>query len=258
MATIPTPSPVAPEASETQAPIHHIGRMFGALFNPKPTFEDIARRPSWLAPVILVTGIALVSTVIFTQRVGWERFTQQQIERNPRAAERLAQVPPDQRQQAIARSAQIYKWVGYGSGVVAYLVIVVVVGLILMGSINLMTGASVDYKTSLGIVAHAYMPSVIAGVLSILILLLKDPETVDIEHLLASNVGAFLSSETPRWLVSLATAIDLFSFWQIFLLAIGFVATSPKKVALGKALATVIVVWGIYVLTKAGLVAAFS
>jgi len=40
MATIPTPSPVTPGASETQAPINHIGRMAGALFSPKATFED--------------------------------------------------------------------------------------------------------------------------------------------------------------------------------------------------------------------------
>ena len=252
MGTSPTPAP------EAMAPVNHFGRMLGALFSPRATFEDIARRPSWVAPVILLTVISLAGVVVFTQRVGWERVMQQQIERNPRASARLAELSPEQRQQALARNAQIYKVIGYGIGVVGSLVVVAVVAVVLMGLINLLCGAGVNYRTSMGIVAHAYMPSVIAGLLGILVLFLRDPETVDVEHLVASNVGAFLSSDSPRWLISLASSLDLFAFARIALLGIGFASASPRKVSVGKALAIVLGAYAIFVFLAAGLAAVFS
>src|SRR5712691_3248497 len=42
MATTPAPAP------EPQASISPFGRIIGVLFSPKSTFEDIARKPSWV------------------------------------------------------------------------------------------------------------------------------------------------------------------------------------------------------------------
>ena len=87
---------------------------------------------------------------------------------------------------------------------------------------------------------------------------LKDPETVNLENLVGSNVGAFLSADSPRWLMRLGTSLDLFSFWTIFLLATGFAVADPKKVSLGKGLGIVIGTWAVYVCIRVGWAAAFS
>ena len=235
--------------------------MFSALVSPKATFEDIARRPSWVAPVILLTVVSLAATVLLTQRVGWLRIVQQQIERNPRAAERLNELSLTQREQVLARNGQIYKVVAYKKYVVAVvgpLVIVAIVALILMGLANLLCGASVKYRTSLAVTTHAWMPAAIAGLLVIIVLLLKSPDAVDVERLVASNLGASLESDSPRWLFSLASAVDLFAFWRILLLAIGLAAVTPKKVTVGKALAIVFGAYAVFALLAAGVAAAFS
>jgi hypothetical protein len=243
---------------EVPAPINHFGRIVGALVSPRATFEDIAQRPSWIAPIILLTVVALLTAVVFTQRVGWQRVVKQTIERNPSAAERLAQLTPEHREQAIARNVKIYTVVGYAGGLLQFLVIVVIVAAILMGSVNLLCGASVNYRTSMSLVAHAYIPSAIAAVLTSVILLLKPPDTVDFERVVASNLGAFLASDTPRWLLVLASSVDLFAFWRIGLLALGFSVASPKKVTLGKALAIALVLYALFSLAAAGLAAVFS
>ena len=49
MATEPMPIP-APVV-EPAAKISPFGRIIGVLFSPKSTFEDIARKPSWILPV---------------------------------------------------------------------------------------------------------------------------------------------------------------------------------------------------------------
>jgi hypothetical protein len=58
--------------------------------------------------------------------------------------------------------------------------------------------------------------------------------------------------------VSLLGSLDLFSFWTMILMALGYSATSPKKISVGSAFFTVFACWALYVLCKVGLAAAFS
>ncbi len=164
---------------------------------------------------------------------------------------------PEQRQQALDRAVPIARIIGYVGATIGY-VVALLLAAIFLGAFNLIAGAGLRYNTSLGIVSHALMPGAISGMLAIVVLYLKDPDTIDLEHLVASNLGAFLGSDTPRWLVTLASSIDLFVFWIIFLLATGFSVASPRKVTMGKALGTILGFWAAYVLVKVGWAAAFS
>jgi hypothetical protein len=121
-----------------------------------------------------------------------------------------------------------------------------------------MAGSKVRFSTSLGIVAHSWMPYAIASLLGMVILFIKDPSTIDIQNIVASNPGALLAEGSPKWLVSLLTSLDLFTFWVLILQAIGFRATNPKKISFGMALGCVVGLWVVYVLAKVGLAAAFS
>lgn len=248
MATTPTPSPVEPGR------IGAMGRMFGALFSPKETFADIAARPSWLAPVILLSIISLGFTIAFTQRVGWQQFMEQQLANNPRTANMSA----EQRAQAIERGASIAKYFGYGGAALGSFAVVAVLAGIFLGAFNLIGGAGTNYRTSLGILSHSMMPLVVANLLAFIVLFLKRPDMFDLENPLGSNVAAFLSGDAPAWLNSLGRSLDIFAFWAMFLIATGFAAASPKKISLGKGLGIVIGVWAVYVLVKMGWAAAFS
>src|SRR5579859_2307310 len=91
-----TTTAVAPEAPERH--IGAFGRIIGALVNPRPTFEDIARKPSWLVPILVMTVISIVLSVAINQRVDWPQVVQQRIEKSHFASQRLDQLPPEQRQ----------------------------------------------------------------------------------------------------------------------------------------------------------------
>jgi len=246
MATNPVP--------EAQVPVNHFGRLFGVLFNPKETFEAIARRPSWVAPVILLTVLNVAVIVVFTQRVGWERFMRQQLEHSPRAE----QMTPQEREHAIGRGTQFAQGVAFVASVVAYPVVVAVIAGVLMLAFNLIAGAEVRYSMAAGVASHAMMPFTIISALAIVVLCLKDPDTINLGNLVGSNVGALLASDTPPWLMKLGASLDLFSFWAIALLAVGFSAANSKKIPVGRALGVVIVLWAAYVFVKVGWAAALS
>lgn len=248
MATATVPPIDAPKKGNS------IGRIFGAIVSPKETFASIVRRPSWLAPLILLCVVQIGVTAIFSRRVGWHSLIERQMQQSPRAQ----QMTPQRRQQQIGVAAKVAPIIGYVGAVVAPFVGALILGAIFLGVFNLLGGLNLDFKTSLGVVAYAWAPAIIAALLGILVLFLKDPSTVDLRNLVAANAGAFLSDDSPKWLTALATSLDLFPFWTMLLMAAGYGAVNPKKVSFGKAFAWILCVWVIYVAIKVGLTAAFA
>ena len=248
MGISPTPSP------EAQAPINHVGRMFGALFSPQTTFEEIAHRPSWIAPIILLTILSLSVSVLLGQKVNWEQVVAKSIEQSPQAQ----QLSPEQREQRIAIGAKFARVAVYVFGTLGSSIFTVIVAAIFLGAFNLLAGAGVRFGMAMAISSHALMPTAISSVLAIVVLMLKSADTIDPNHLLATNLGALFSSDSPKWLEKLAASVDLFWIWILMLLAMGFTAANPRKVSMGKALG---IVFGLYIafrLVVVGWAAAFS
>jgi len=243
-------------AAVPEAPQHigAFGRVIGALVNPRPTFEDIARKPSWLVPLLLLIILSLGITTIFSQRVGWRAFIEKQDAQNSR----MQQMTPEQRANTINTQVKVAPIFGYVFGVIGFPIIALVVAAVFMGIFNATSSAALDFKTSFGVVTHSYMPFVIASLLGILILYLKPPDQIDLQNLVASNAGMFLSSDAPKWLLALCTSLDVFTFWVLGLMAFAYSAVRPKKIKFGSALTWIVGIWVVLVLVKVGFAAMFS
>lgn len=236
-----SPEPPAP------APINHFGRLIGVFFSPKETFADIARRPSWIVPVILMAVLGAGVAFVMNQKTDWRDVASKRIEESPRAAN----LSPEQKEQQIAMSAKISPGFVWGIGICWPILQALIVSSVLLLAFNVIGGAGARFATSMGIVAHAYFPWIFYSLLFILILFLKAPGTVDLDNPIATNLGSFLPDSAPKALMSLGRSIDIFSIWTMFLISLGFTAVNPKKLA-GKAFAIVLSVWGVYVLIKMG------
>ena len=260
MASPETPIPATSPApsTETGGSDSSFGRIFGVLFSPKPTFEAIVRRPTWILPLILVVCVSVTVIFLFGQRVGWRSFMIRQDQQSARTQKQMESMTAEQREKMIDTQTRLAPIITYPAVVIGTFIYAVVIAAVLMLAFNLIHGTKIRFLPSLGIVSYSWVPGIIGGLLAIVILFIKDPSTVDLEHLVASNGGAFLGDDSPKWLVSLLTAFDLFIFWNMILMAFGFSAADPKKISFGKALGTVVGVWLIYVIVKVGLVAAFS
>ena len=243
---------------ETPQHIGAFGRLVGAIVNPRPTFEDIARKPSWLLPLLLLIILSLSITAIFGRRVGWRAFMEKQNAQNSSMQKRMDQMTPEQREQMLQTQVKVAPIFGYVFGVIGFPVIALVIAAIFMGIFNATSGAALDFKTSFGVITHSYMPYVIASLLGILILFLKPPDQIDLQNLVASNAGALLSSDAPKWLLSLCSSLDIFTFWVLGLMAFAYSVVRPKKIKFGSALTWIAGIWIVFVLVKVGLAAMFS
>ena len=249
MATIPTP---VPEASA--AAVSPFGRVRGVLFSPKSTFEDIVRKPSWLLPVAISILLGLFVGVAINQRVNWRDFMSQQIEKSPRAA----QLSSEQKEQQIEAGAKFGPISTYVFGALGPLLLGLMVSLIMWGAYSLFGGISTNFSTAFGITAHAFLTGIVSSPLFILILYLKPFGTADLDNPLAANLAAILPEDSAKWLVALCKSFDIFVFWTLILLAIGFAAVNPKKLKGAKSFTIAFSVWGLYVVCGVGWAFIFS
>jgi hypothetical protein len=248
MASATLPSAERPE------PGNSLGRIFGAIFSPKPTFESIARRPTWLLPVLLLCIVELGLLVVYGQRAGWRGL----IEKQMSSSSQFQELPAAQKERQIEMATKIAPYVAYVEVIIGPFLAVLAVAGIFWLIFNMVVGAKFGFKTSMGIVAYGLIPGILLSLLGILILFLKDPSTVDLQHLVASNVGSFLSDNSPKWLIAALRAVDIFIFWEMILLAIGYSAAAPKKISFAKAFAWILSLWFLVVLIIAGFTAALS
>src|SRR5580698_8539401 len=108
-----TPENVAAVEPEPSG-MGEISRLVGVFFEPAKTFRDIAQRPSWIVPMILVILAVIGVTTTMSQRIGWERIFRHQNEANTR----LQQMPPEQREQTLAMQMKFAAVGGYAGAIV--------------------------------------------------------------------------------------------------------------------------------------------
>lgn len=243
----------APGEPEPVAKISAFGRVTGALFSPGETFADIARKPSWFAPVAILTVISLVACYFLAQKVDWREFQRKQVE----SSSFSKNLPQDQKDAAVERGVKFSVPITYAIGLLGPLIFILIVTLAFWASFNIFKGAGLKFGTSFAITAHAWMPAAVGAVLAIVILILKQPGDADPQRIAATSLGFFLSGDSPKWLVSLGSSIDLLWFWTLALLAIGYAAANPRKITKSSAYSVVFGVWVVWVLVKVAIAAMF-
>lgn len=209
------------------------GRLIAVLFSPVRTFESIAARPTWAAPLIVLMVLSTAAGVL-----AWQRVDVDQIKRDTaEAMEKRGQPAGDEQLEQIAGFS---KGAGMGCSVVIPPVAYLISALVLWGAFRL-AGGEIGFKSSFAVTLHGMMPWAIYALLMIPVVLGQqeiDPQVLQAQTLVASSPASFMPPDTGPVLLALLGSFDVFSFWTIALLIIGF--SIVAKVSRGKAAVTVI------------------
>jgi hypothetical protein len=241
-------------APDTAPPMSEAGRITGVYIDPKPAFADIAARPRWYVPLILMMVAGLAFTFSFTSRIGWRGYIAKTMENNPRARD----LPAEQRELQINTGAKIAPIFGYAYSLVGIPVVALIVAAVMLLMCK-MIGAPLQFKQMFAISAYAMLPGLLFTILAIVVMFLKNPEDFNLQNPLFFNIGAAMEPppNTGKFLYSLASSIDLFTFWTILLLATG-ISVAARKVPFSKAVIAVATPWIIWVLVKSAWAGAFG
>jgi hypothetical protein len=233
-------------SSPEQQPLRFFQRLTSAYFEPAKAFADVNHRPSWLVLFIILALLSMASAFIALQRVDRAVLIRKSVESIG------IQLSQEQMNQALA--IQQSPWAKYQTMVSAPAGIITVYLLIagVFVVLFMLADAPLNYRKTLAVSFWGIgPPAAVESVLSILILLLKDPDTLDVTGgVLMSNLGALVDGKAHPFMASMAKSLDIFSFWKMALLAIGFAAISDRKLTVKKAGIGVIVLWAVYVFGK--------
>jgi hypothetical protein len=232
-----------------------LARIAGVFFDPKKTFEDIAKRPAFWAPLILVMVVAMAYMLLYSQHVGWERMIRHQMETNSR----VAQMSPEQREQAVAAQVRFVPIFVYAAVIVGTPIYYLVSAGVLLMIVKGIMSAPVSFKQVFSVMCYAGLVGLVTVVLSVVVMFLKNPDDFNLQNPLVFNPGAFMDPQTSsKFLYSLGSSLDLFVIWTILLIAVGLKAAGGKQLSFGGALFAVVLPWAIWILGKAALAGAFS
>lgn len=225
-------------------------RFLGIFVSPTETFADVARRPNFIPPLVVLVLSTVAVTETMLAKIGIERIVRTSIEQSGRASS----MSPEQMEQAVSRGAGIGAIIAHLGGVLGapiYLLIVAGIGLLI---VNAIFGARVEFKTALAVTCYANLVVLLGSIMAIVLILLGDPEHFNPQNPMPSNVGFFLNPlETPKPLLSLAGSFDIFTLWFIGLLGVGFSEATGRKVKALTVFLTIFGLWMIWVLGKMGL-----
>lgn len=222
----PAPEPPAPPP-EPPAPISPVAALWGALVRPGETFRRLVEAPwTWVVfPLLLIAVLNVATSLAFTSRVDMRQLVRDQIQKSRFAS----QMSEEQIEEAAERAASRPRWITAAFAVVGLIVLVLFLAA-LFWLVLLAFGKEITFPRSLLAVGYAFLPAVVSSLLFLLVLFVKDPNTLDVNNPLATNVAAFLDrEETAKPLYALLKALDLFKFWILYLLSLGLAAAARCK-----------------------------
>jgi hypothetical protein len=227
----PPPPPLPPE--ETGPDMSTPATLSGIFFEPGRTFDALRKRPRFLVVgVILILLTTLVDVALFA-RVDMGQFIRDKMEQSSQGQA--------QTEQQKEMGVKIGKIVG---GVLPPLSVPIVIAagaaLYLLGVMAF--GGTISYKKSVSVWAYSSLPpSVIGTIVALLVLFLKTSDTIDPEHLLVTNPGAFMNAQQSPVLTALLSQFDLVRFYGLFLAAVGL--RKVGKISSGSAWGVVLGYW---------------
>ncbi|HYI09638.1 MAG TPA: Yip1 family protein [Thermoanaerobaculia bacterium] len=224
-------------------------RIAGVLFSPAETFDDIARRPDIIGPLLIILAIGYVTTFLVMPHLDFEALAMQQ-------AEAMRKQNPNMGEGDVERVASMTKTWGRAMGFVGPVLGVfwyLIVAAVLLGASRAMGGAG-DFKQALSTTLYAWMPLVLYGIIVTVIVMAKgmvDPSQM--ATVVKSNPAFLTDMKEQPILFSLLSSFDIFTIWTIILMIFGFSAFS--KFSRTKSAAIVVSLWLVIIVVKLGFAA---
>lgn len=232
--------------AQTSAGLTQWQRVGDTFVAPSKTFEDIKRgNRSWWLPFLISVLLTYVLFAAITMKVGWQQVATNNMAMNPKQAQRLENLTPEQRARGM-KIAGIVTEVITAASPVAILIIASIVTLLLWGTINFVFGGKATFQQIFAVNMYAMLPKVLVPILaSAAIFAGLAPESFNINNMAATNVAYFLSiQDTNRVLYTILSQIDIVAIWAAILLSIGIAKVAGK--GRGAGFATVFGWWALW------------
>jgi hypothetical protein len=233
------------ESGRQEGFVQHLANLY---VSPGTAFVSIVGQRSFWAPLVGLLVLNIAFTAVWLQKVDRREFMKARIEESPRAD----QIPPGQMEQIVETQARFLPLWGWGGAVLGAAIMVFGLAGLFLFVYRFFYEGELGFGQSAAVVAWSFLAvALVQTPLMLLTLFLKGDWTVPPQNALEANLGMLLDRETTaKPLHALASSLDLFSFWTMFLLSSGYAVATRRPTA--SAAWGVVTLWAIYVLIKMG------
>jgi hypothetical protein len=216
-------------------------RVVGVFVSPESTMQDIAARPSWVLPLVILMLSGALSGFFLKEAIMQTQL--EAMEKRNMTAEQMQQAQP-----------MMEKWINIASVampiITTPLFYLLIAGL-LMFTGNVILGGEAKFSQLFAVTCWSGMISVLGSIINVPIMANK----VVMES--ATSLSSLLPSEENKSLLyHLFSQIDLFWLWWVAVIGFGVVAV--YKFSTRKAMTTVFTMWVIYVVIAVAIKSIFS
>lgn len=224
-------------------------RIAGVLFAPAETFQDIARKPDIVVPLLVIVLLGYVSTFFILQRMDWNAVVEAQMDQMKKQNPNMSQEDIDRVSKVSSSIGKVIGWVSPLMGVLWY---VIVAGALLLAF--RMMGGEGNFVQALSTTLYAWMPLLIFGIIMTIIIVARGSvDPTQMATVVKSNPAFLVDMKEQAVLYSFLSNFDIFTIWTIVLLILGF--STFTKTSRGKSAAIVISLWVVFILIKLGFAA---
>jgi hypothetical protein len=219
--------------------------------SPGEAFAAILGRPRFWLPLLGYLALNLAFTAVWLHQMEPAQFLQTQLEESGK----LDRIPPESRGAVMAAQARFFPIIAWASVLLGGPLSVVLVALVLLFIFRLLYAGEVTFPQAMAVVSYSFLAvHLLSTPLVLLVMGLKGDWNLNPQEALQANPTLLFDHTAvsrPVW--ALLGSLDLFSFWLIGLLALGFGAASRR--GLSTAVWGVLGPWGLLVLGKVALAA---
>jgi Yip1 domain len=244
-------TPALPDAPK---PLSEAERVVDTFVAPTKTFIDLRRNANWLVPAVLLVLSTLAVVYTAQTKIGFRKIVDTQMQMQPKAAERLDKLPPEDRAKQMESIVKLNQIISYCFWVIL-LVFLLIVAAVLWGTFNFGLGTELTFNQCIAVTMYTSLPGVIKGILTIVVILLAKPDNFTFQNPIASNLSG-LVDPSSHFLYSFLVSADIFTIWTLVLAGIAF--SCLTKVKRGTCMAVVFGWWLVFTLGSSALGAAFS
>jgi hypothetical protein len=240
---------VRPDAQQVRPSKRILARVVGVFIEPDDTFKDIARKPDFIAPLVLLIVASVAVVEVMLAKIGMVRIAMHTLTQGGQAAN----MDPEQLNQAIQKGAAIGSIVVRAAAIVGVPFIVLIIAGFGLLILNGFFGERAGFKPVFSATCYAYFPHILGAMMALAVMIFGDPDAFNPQTPSPSNLGFFLNPlTTSHAAFALASSLDLFTVWFLILLAIGLSRVVGGNVRTGHIFMIYFGAWVLLIVVKVG------
>ncbi|HXB57589.1 MAG TPA: YIP1 family protein [Vicinamibacteria bacterium] len=242
------PEGTPPESAAEPGFVENLAQVY---FSPGEAFLAITRRPRFWLPLIAYLALMAAFTAVWLHQMEPAQFLRNQLEESGK----WERIPPESRDTALAMPIKLFPVIAWVGTLLGGPLTIVVMAAVLLFVFRVIYTGEVTFAQSMAVVSYSFLAThLLTTPLILLVMGLKGDWNLNPQEALQANPTLLLErAALAKPLYALVGSLDLISFWQMGLLAVGFAVASRCSVK--KAVWGVVVPWALLVLGKVVLAA---